>query len=237
MKIDTKIRSTAPELMDDFSMHGPVLTDALDKIAMINKLLGGNKVTLDGIELLMAKSKKKDRIKIIDIGCGNGAMLRMLSDYACKNGFVFELLGLDANQATIDHAKNLSKGYADIGYLCEDIFDENNRIGECDILLFTLTLHHFSDFQLVSLIEKLRQDVQLGIVVNDLHRSVLAYKLFGVLSRIFSLNYMSREDGLISILRGFKRSDLMDYEKQLGIESAYIKWKWAFRYLWIIKTK
>ncbi|RZK51482.1 MAG: methyltransferase, partial [Pedobacter sp.] len=47
--IDTKYRSEAPEIMDDFNMEGEILRDALDKIASINRLLGGNKVTLDGV--------------------------------------------------------------------------------------------------------------------------------------------------------------------------------------------
>jgi 2-polyprenyl-3-methyl-5-hydroxy-6-metoxy-1,4-benzoquinol methylase len=234
--INTNERSTAPEIMDDFSMEGEILTDALDKIAAINKLLGGNKVTLDGINYLIAKGKLVDKIKIIDVGCGNGAMLRMLADYGLKKGLAFELIGIDANKATIAHAESLSTSYPNIKYQCSDIFNEGGRM-ECDIMLFTLTLHHFTDQQIISLFEKLKRVVQLGIVVNDLHRSALAYRLFTALSYVFRLNDMSREDGLVSILRGFKKSDLLAYEKHLQVSSAYIKWRWAFRYLWIIRTK
>lgn len=235
MTINTKQRSTAPEIMDDFSMEGEILTDALDKIAAINKLLGGNKVTLEGINFLMDNDKLGDKIKIVDVGCGNGAMLRMLADYALKKGLSFELVGIDANRATITHAESLSAPYPNISYQCSDIFNNDGKIAACDIMLFTLTLHHFTDQQIISLFKKLKELVRVGIVVNDLHRSALAYRLFTALSYIFKLNDMSREDGLVSILRGFKRNDLLAYEKQLTINSAYIKWRWAFRYLWIIK--
>ncbi|MFC3560339.1 methyltransferase domain-containing protein [Pedobacter jamesrossensis] len=236
MPISTKFRSTAAEIMDDFAMEGEILTDALDKIAAINKLLGGNKVTLEGIGMLMQKNNSAE-LSITDVGCGNGAMLRMLADYARKNHLNFKLKGIDANKCTIDHAVSCSFHYPEIKYQCSDIFDQSKDTERCDIMLFTLTLHHFSDSQIINLLNNLSKGVFVGIVVNDLERSSLAYRLFTALSYVFKLNDMSREDGLVSILRGFKRADLKRYEKDLDITSSYVGWRWAFRYLWVIKTR
>jgi heme/copper-type cytochrome/quinol oxidase subunit 2 len=47
---------------------------------------------------------------------------------------------------------------------------------------------------------------------------------------------MSKEDGLVSILRGFKKPELEQYSKKLDFKNYSIQWKWAFRYQWIIKT-
>ena len=44
------------------------------------------------------------------------------------------------------------------------------------------------------------------------------------------------EDGLISILRGFKREELESFSNILQVKPQ-IKWKWAFRYQWIIQNK
>jgi hypothetical protein len=44
MSINTKYRTQATEIMDDFSLQGEELREALDQIARINQLLGGNKV-------------------------------------------------------------------------------------------------------------------------------------------------------------------------------------------------
>ena len=76
--------------------------------------------------------------------------------------------------------------------------------------------------------------VKKGIVVNDLQRSKLAYRLFQAIIFIFRLEKMTAEDGLISILRGFKREDLEKFSTELGLKKYSIKWKWAFRYQWII---
>jgi len=236
MPVDTTYRSTAPEIMDDFAMEGEILRDALDKIASINQLLGGNKVTLNGIKSLIDSKPKDGFVRITDIGCGNGDMLRTLADYAKSKGLHFILKGIDANSFTIKHAESLSASYPNISYSCSDIFEDLNKDEPCDIMLCTLTLHHFKDEEIVDLLENFKRSAKMGIVINDLQRSALAYYLFKALCYVFRLNDMSREDGLVSILRGFKKADLIKYTKQLNLKSSSIKWKWAFRYQWIIKT-
>ncbi|RYY53923.1 MAG: methyltransferase domain-containing protein [Chitinophagaceae bacterium] len=234
MKIDTGKRSTSSELMDDFSMQGPVLTDALDKIAAVNRFLGGNRVTLQGIAALLGDPAPGGVLRIVDVGCGNGDMLRTLARHPAFESLELELIGIDANQASVDHARTLSAGFSNISYRCMDIFEPLEPGWTCDIMLFTLTLHHFSDRELTGLLSRMKKHVRRGIVVNDLQRSAIAYRLFQALSFVFGLSDMSREDGLVSILRGFKKKDLLAYEKQLGKISGNIKWRWAFRYLWII---
>ncbi|NII85531.1 MULTISPECIES: methyltransferase domain-containing protein [unclassified Pedobacter] len=236
MQVDTTYRSTAPEIMDDFAMEGEILRDALDKIASINQLLGGNKVTLAGVKILIANKPLDQVIRITDIGCGNGDMLRTLADYAKKQGLHFILKGVDANQFTISHAQSLSANYPNITYACSNIFDDLSKTEPCDIMLCTLTLHHFKDEEIIDLLNNFKKSATMGMVINDLQRSAIAYYLFKALCYVFRLNDMSRADGLISILRGFKRADLLKYTKQLKVKSSSIKWKWAFRYQWIIKT-
>jgi ubiquinone/menaquinone biosynthesis C-methylase UbiE len=90
--------------MDDFALEGEVLP-SLDKIAKINQLLGGNKLTLRCKKKLINESLKIQEITIVDIGCGNGDMLRALIEYGLQNNIKFNLMiGIDAN-FTIDMLK------------------------------------------------------------------------------------------------------------------------------------
>ncbi len=235
MQIDTTHRTNEPEIMDDFNMKGEILRDALDKIAKINQLLGGNRITLQGVEKLLEGVPREKEITIVDVGCGNGDMLRALAHYAREHTYRFKLIGIDANDFTINHAQSLSKQYANISYRCEDIFDADFALLRYDIVLCTLTLHHFKDEEILSLMEVFYHRCNLGIVINDLHRSVVAYRLFQALCFVFRLNDMSREDGLVSILRGFKKEELEQYSKRLQFKKYTIRWKWAFRYQWIIQ--
>lgn len=234
MAINTKYRTQEAEIMDDFSLHGKELRAALDQIARINQLLGGNKVTLHGIKEVLKKANTSKPIVIADIGCGNGDMLRMLADYGLKSNFNFKLIGIDANAFTVNYAKTLSNDYPNIEYVCLDIFSEEFSTIKYDIVLCTLTLHHFTNEQILNIISIFNNNAGIGIVVNDLHRSKLAYRLFKLICILFNLSKMSREDGLVSILRGFRKNELEEFSKKLNFKNYTISWKWAFRYQWII---
>ena len=237
MAIDTTYRTQETEIMDDFFLEGKELQEALDKIASINRLLGGNKLTLHGLKTLLKKSDATKTITIADIGCGNGDMLRMLANYGKKNNLNLTLIGIDANAFTINYARKLSTEYPNIEYVCVDIFSDDFNTIEYDIVLCTLTLHHFSNEEILNIMTTFNKNANIGIVINDLHRSKLAYRLFEKVCAVFKLNKMSREDGLISILRGFKKKELENFSKKLDLKNYTINWKWAFRYQWIIAKK
>ena len=235
MALDTTYRTDLEESMDDFSMDNDGLVTALDDIARINQLLGGNSVTLEGVQHLIKDFPKDKTITIMDFGCGSGDMLRMLSKFGKENNLKFQLIGIDANEATIRHAEKCSVDFDNITYLAEDIFLYDFSRYNIDIALITLTLHHFKDEEILKIMRVIFNLVKKGIVVNDLQRSKLAYRLFQAIIYIFRLEKMTAEDGLISILRGFKRNDLEKFSKDLGLKKYSIKWKWAFRYQWFIE--
>lgn len=235
MFLNTTHRTNAAEIMDDFSLEGELLRDALDKIAKINQLLGGNTLTLQGVKNLLSKETSGKEVVIVDVGCGNGDMLRKLADYGYDNNCNFKLIGIDANPFTINHAKALSTHYPNISYQCEDIFENEFKNLNYDIVLCTLTLHHFKEDEIIQLIDVFYKNASIGIVINDLERSAVAYRLFQGLCFFFGLNAMSREDGLVSILRGFKKQELLAYSKKLNLKKYTLHWKWAFRYQWIIQ--
>ena len=218
--------------MDDFNMKGELLRDTLDKLGSINKWLGGNRITIDGIGQLLKGKPKNKTYTIIDLGCGHGDILRLVADFGRKQGYDFELIGIDANQDAIDYANELSENYPELTFRNEDIFSKEFQNIEYDIALTTLFLHHFKDQEILKVLSNLSTKATLGVVVNDLQRSEIAYGLFKLLSIVIS-NYMIKQDGLTSILRAFKREDLERISNKLNLKSQ-IRWKWAFRYQWLI---
>lgn len=233
LKIDTEKRSLQSEIMDDFDLQGDELRQTLQDLENVNSWLGGNAITKTGIKKLPIN--KSELIRIVDIGCGNGAMLRELSRWGLKNGYQFELVGVDANTHAIDIAEELSQNYPNVNFLALNIFSEEFRSMKFDILLCTLTLHHFKDSQIPELLHQLYEQSSVGVVINDLQRSKLAYVLFQAFCAVFVDNEIARKDGLISILRGFKKPDIKKYMNTIKVDSYSVSWEWAFRYLWIIE--
>ena len=231
--VDTSNRSSEMEIMDDFTMKGVMFRDTLDKLEIINRLLGGNKVTIKGLKELLKNKSKNKIITIVDLGCGHGDILRDIAKFGRKNNYTFRLIGIDANIAAIDYAKELSCEYSELSFKAIDIFSEDFKKQSYDIVLCTLFLHHFKNNELISFLKMTIERATIGVVVNDLHRHKLAYYLFKLIG-FFVKNKMIREDGLTSILRAFKKKDLENISKQIKVYFS-VQWKWAFRYLWILK--
>ncbi len=236
MLIDTKDRSEEEELMDDFGMEGPVLEKTLRDIAKLNQWLGGNRITVKGVQEILTPLSKTVLYRIVDIGCGNGDMLRTLALWGRHNGYTFQLIGIDANGFTIQNAQTLSKEYPEISYQCLDIFTASYATQSYDIILCTLTLHHFKTPDIRSLVTLFIAQAKVAVIINDLQRSRLAYYLFKIICTVWIRNPMARYDGAISILRGFTKKELEKLSNRMPIVHwQRIRWKWAFRYQWIIR--
>lgn len=232
--INTTYRSEQVEIMDDFDLNGKDLDKTLQDLDRINSWLGGNRITIKGVQKLLGNNVDNSPIRIVDLGCGNGTILRKLAAWGERNHYNFELTGIDANSHAIEMAKCLTRDQPNIQFKTLNIFDNDFKNLQFDIILCTLTLHHFKDQQIISLLKQLIKQSKRGIIINDLHRSKAAYILFKAFCAVFVDNEIARKDGLISILRGFKKEDFQRYKAHFPYIFHSIRWKWAFRYQWII---
>lgn len=227
-------RSTETEQLDNFQGDRPALKRVLDDINKVNRLLGGNQITLGAVASLIKEHPKK-RYTMIDVGCADGTMLRAMAEYARKIDIQVDLIGIDLNTDALSIAKGASHDYPEIRYLEQDILQVRPIDLECDILISTLTVHHFSDLELPILLQQFGRLAAIGVVINDLHRSRWAFYLFQLFSTVFIKTEVAKKDGLTSIRRGFKKNDLLEYSRQLHHMHHRIRWKWAFRYIWIMQ--
>lgn len=62
--------------MDDFNLQGDEMQELLTDLKRVNKMLGGNAISLNGIGQLLEGRPANNTITILDIGCGDGEMLR-----------------------------------------------------------------------------------------------------------------------------------------------------------------
>lgn len=231
---DLSRRSEEPELMDDFREGLQRLRIVFDDINRVNKILGGNHITINAVAKLINENPKEE-YTIIDMGCGDGNMLREVAEYCRKKHIKANLIGIDLNNEALQLAKEASVEYYEVSYMHHDILKLDPSTFKCDILINTLTMHHFPDENIMIFLQKFVDLTHLGIVINDLHRSAWAYYLFKLFSAIFIKTKTAKIDGLISISKAFIKSDLVTYSENFPTVSHYIKWKWAFRYVWIMQ--
>ncbi|MGB7842911.1 MAG: methyltransferase domain-containing protein [Salinimicrobium sp.] len=232
--INSKHRSREEEIMDDFQLQGSQLKTTLEDLDKVNKYLGGNEITLEGVEKMIKSTCFEPPLHILDVGCGNGSLLKEVANLGRKKGVEMRLKGIDANIHAIEIARENCREYPEIIFEAQDVFSKEFEKENTDIVLCTLTLHHFTDTEIKRLLKNFVRKSNIGIVINDLKRSRLAYLLFQLFCAVFIRNDIAREDGLVSIKRSFRKKDLYNYGKNLKVRKQEIRQKWAFRYQWIL---
>ena len=219
--------------MDDLTLPPEKLNEVLKDVSLANKLLGGNRITHKAVLGMLRKEPEKE-FSIVDVGCGEGAMLRQLALICRKKKYKVTFIGVDINKAAINLAERYSTNFPEIKYCAFNILQDNVEELVSDIALCTLTLHHLASPQIPHFLEKLANVGRVAVIVNDLQRSPWAYYLFKIFSAIFIKTKIARHDGLVSVKRGFKRKELIAFSSQVPEYYSKIKWKWAFRYLLIM---
>ncbi|SKC75222.1 methyltransferase domain-containing protein [Ohtaekwangia koreensis] len=232
---DFSIRSTAIEIMDDLDCSGEVVDQTLRELEFINAWLGGNHVTIDALKKLLKNVRSTRQIVIADLGCGGGDMLRLIHQWARKNKVDVKLVGIDANPNIIRFARENQKDFPEIGFLSMDIFSEEFRTMRFDVVIGTLFYHHFSNHQLSTFFSQLKKQVDVGFIINDIHRHSLAYHSIRFLTQLFSKSAMVKYDAPLSVLRAFTKTELTDIMREATITDFVIYWKWAFRWQVIAK--
>ena len=232
---DFSNRSAEVEIMDDLNCTGDVLDQTLRELEIINKWLGGNQITIESLEQLLKDCSNTQAITIVDLGCGGGDMLRIIDLWGKRKNFKLNLIGIDANPNIVAFAKRNLVAYPHIEFKTLNIFGEEFQSQQFDIVIGTLFYHHFSSEQLVHFFQKLKRQVSVGFIINDIHRHWLAYYSIKLLTQAFSKSAMVKYDAPLSVLRAFKKSELRQLLEATTIENFSIKWKWAFRWQVIAK--
>lgn len=221
-------RSYEKELLDAPHIPKDLLIRNLRELELVNTTLGGHAITIAGVKRLIVDRNKT--YTLADIGCGGGDALIRIAKWARKNKFTVKLIGVDINADVIEYMSQQCKAYPEItGVVCsyETYLKENPAI---DVVHCSLFCHHLTDDELQVLLSTIKKQVRGGFIINDLHRHWFAYYSIKFLTRLLKGSTLVKNDAPLSVLRGFKKSELEVLLQQAQLD-ADIKWKWAFRYL------
>ena len=226
-----KERSYQSEIMDDLEVSGPVIDQTLRELDLINRKLGGNKISLSAFQAFLDRQKVNS---LADLGCGGADILIAMAEKARAAGVKVAFFGIDANPHIVQYASTHTRDWENISVTCENIFSPEFSKNRYDLIHCCLFLHHFTEEELVNLLKQFRKQAKLGIIINDLHRHWLAWWSIKLLTLLFSRSYMVRNDAALSVARGFRKHELIHILKKAEIENYSLRWKWAFRWELII---
>lgn len=224
-----KRRSDQLEIMDDFECDGEVVDQTLRELHAINTNLGGNQISLNALKSII-KNHPKEQFTVVDLGCGGGDTMIMMSKWAKGNRVDLKLIGIDANTYITNYAQKNCSAYESIELSAEDIFSDEFKKRQFDIAHMSLFLHHFKDEEIIAFLQQLKKQVSKGIIINDLHRHPISYYFTKWILTRWSKSEMVKFDSVVSVARSFTRKELEGYLQAAGITNYSIRWKWAFRW-------
>jgi 2-polyprenyl-3-methyl-5-hydroxy-6-metoxy-1,4-benzoquinol methylase len=224
--IDYNYRSNRKELLDSNNIPFKDIAENMRELEFINSHLGGHSITIEGFKILAGNKRK---ISVCEIGCGGGDNLNALADFCKKNHIDAQFTGIDINAECIAFAKKKSR-IKNVQFIVSDykLVNFDNKPG---IIFSSLFCHHFTDDELVEMMQWMKYYATGGFFINDLHRNLLAYHFIKYTAKFFSKSYLLKNDAPLSVLRGFRKNEWQKIFVRAGISDYAIQWKWAFRYL------
>ncbi len=198
------------------------LRACLRDIARVNSLLTAHRPTLRWLDELVASIPSVPApLRIVDVGCGYGDMLRRIHAWARKRQIAVDLTGIDLNPDAIRAAREATPANYRIQWVVGDALS-CHRGGGTDIVLSTLLMHHLPGPEIVGFLRWMEQAARYGWFINDLHRQPVPYHLFRFVTRFSGLHPFVRHDGPVSIRRSFLPADWSSLCAAAGIASATV---------------
>lgn len=223
-------RSYEKELLDRNDIPFQDIKRNMHELNVINTFLGGHSISIEGIRRLVSSRGNKEFV-VCEIGCGGGDNLAVINKYCLQSNVNVRFIGIDINPHCINYAMTR---FVNAEYIISDYKEVMFSI-KPDIIFSSLFCHHFEDEELITLLRWMDTNSLIGFFINDLHRNILAFHSIKIITAIFSKSYLVKHDAPLSVKRGFKRSELKLFLRHAGIQHSSINWRWAFRWLVIVK--
>ena len=179
----------------------------LKEIAFINRFLGDRRALRRS---LFAEVERRGltEFSLLDVGCGSGELLRYAAEFARAKGIKARLAGLDLNPISASVSAAGTREFPEIAVTQGDAFRLPFADGAFDFAISSLFFHHLTDEQIPLVLSEMRRVARRGVFVIDLHRHPAAYWLYRLFCRAFFISPLVREDGSLSVLRGFRPEEL-----------------------------
>src|SRR5437899_12863076 len=184
----------------------------LANLRSFNRWFGGHGLVR---HFLRCWLKPNGKARILDVATGSGDIPRLIVDHARRPNVSVHIDAIDQQASTIEIARGLSAAYPEIDSCCVDLF-EWNPSERYDIVLCSLTLHHFSNDDAVRVLQKIRELSTARILVADLRRARwLTFAVYFVTATIYR-DAMTKTDARLSAARAFSFVEMGELAKRAG---------------------
>lgn len=211
------------ELLDDPAIDPRLRERSIGDVARANALFGGTRAVLAELELALRVSDAREAT-LLDVGTGLGDIPRCAVTMAARRGVTLRAVGVEI-------AESLARAAAGEGFAvaCADGRALPFASASVDFVTCSQLLHHFDDAGARALLRELQRVARRRVIVSELRRSWMAAAGIWLASFPLRFDPVSRHDGVVSVFRGFRRSELRALVRDAVSRDADVRDRIGFR--------
>lgn len=222
-------RSDAAELLD-LPDHDPAeLAANLDDIRTVNRLAGGSATVLRHLPGLIAHLPRGRPVEILDLATGSGDIPRELVQWAARHSRPLHLTLTDISPQILDQARRTLQDVPGVTFAVCDARDTPFPDRAFDVVLCSLTLHHFAPDDAARVLREMDRLSRAGFILNDIRRSAPGYIAAWAASRLATRNRLTRHDMPLSVRRAYTPGEVRELLHTAGIADATVTTHPLFR--------
>lgn len=209
---DLSIRTLEEERMDAPDLDPAIYAEVVGDLAKVNRMTFAARPTLRFLKRALAGRRQ---FRLLDVGFGDGDMLRRIARWSQRRGIEAELIGVDLNPASEIAARAHTPAGLAITWRTGDYADFAGK--GIDMVISSLVAHHMTHDQLIAFLKFMEREARMGWFVNDLHRHRLSAFGFPVLAWLMRWHDIVRHDGALSIARAYRPAEWPPMLAEAGI--------------------
>ncbi len=221
-------RSPESEMMDGAKVTPAEFAACLKDLAAVNTVTRARQPTLRWLDDACLAMAPGTAFTLLDVGYGEGDMLRAVHDWATAKGLRPRLIGVDLNPRSEPAARAATNPARGIDFRTGDVF-AFDAAEPVDFIISSLVTHHLDDRQIGQFLMWMEDRAVRGWFVNDLRRSAIAFYGFTALAKVMRWHRFVCHDGPVSVARSFIASEWERALANAGVTDATVAKVFPFR--------
>ncbi len=222
-------RNLRPELLDLDEAPFEEVRDSLQDVRRVNRYLSGYRVLLQHIGFFLERHVSGQPLHILDAATGSADQPMEVVRYARKRGIGVKVTAIDINPKMIRFAQAETKLFPEIRFVQCDVLNLPFRENSFDVVINSLALHHFSREHAVAMLADFSRLARRGVIINDLHRSRVAYAAIFMLTRLLTQNRLTRYDAPVSVMNAFTPDEMQAMAQEAGWQQFAVHRHFPYR--------
>lgn len=222
-------RSDEAELLDATVSDPAELAENFRDIRRVNQLLGGTSIILRHLPRMLDTIPDTQPVTLLDLATGSCDIPLAISRWATRRGRTIAITASDFSDDILALASEEITDHPEITLALHDARTVPLPDKHFDIVLCSLSLHHFSPDDAVKVLREMDRLARVGFILNDLRRDRLGYASAWIASRLTTRNRLTRNDAPLSVRRAYTPDELEDLLRRAGVHDATVSTHAWFR--------